>query len=79
MFKKIGNLIGKTTGGVLVTLFVVLMVIAVHAVSGLIFWGIGSLIVWTFKIGVVWTYWHGVCTSIIVSILTGIFGGGKNE
>lgn len=78
MFKKIGNLIGKTTGGVLVILFAVLMVIAVNAVSGLMFWGIGSLIVWTFKIGVVWTYWHGVCTSIIVSILTGIFGG-KND
>lgn len=77
MFKKMGNLIGKTTGGVLTILFVILIVIALYALSGLIFWGIGSLIVWTFKISFIWTYWHGVCTAILVSVLTNIFGGKK--
>lgn len=79
MFKKIGNLIGKTTGGVLIIVLIILIVISLYALSGLIFWGIGSLIVWTFKISFVWTYWHGVCAAMIVSILTSIFGGRKNE
>lgn len=79
MFKKIGNLIGTATGGTLVILFIILIIILGLALSGLMFWGIGALIVWAFKISFVWTYWHGVCTAMIVSVLTSIFGGGKNE
>ena len=60
-------------------MFIILIIILGLALSGLVFWGIGGLIVWTFKISFVWTYWHGVCTAMIVSVLTGIFGGRKNE
>lgn len=79
MFKKIGNLIGTATGGTLVILFIILIIILGLALSGLVFWGIGALIVWTFKIGFVWTYWHGLCTAIVVSVLSSIFGGENNE
>ena len=79
MFKKIGNLIGTATGGTLVILFIILIIILGLALSGLVFWGIGALIVWAFKIGFVWTYWHGLCIAIVVSILSSIFGGKNNE
>lgn len=79
MFRKIGNLIGIATGGTLVVLFIILGIMFGLALSGLVFWGIGALIVWAFKIGFVWTYWHGLCTAIVVSVLSNIFGGKTNE
>lgn len=79
MFEKIGKLIGTTIGGTLIVLFIILGIIFGLALSGLVFWGIGTLIVWAFKIGFVWTYWHGLCTAIVVSVLSSIFGGKNNE
>lgn len=79
MLKKIGKLIGTAIGGTLVVLFIILGIILGLALSGLAFWAIGALMVWTFKIDFTWTYWHGVCTAIVVSVLSNIFGGKNNE
>ncbi|MCI9245555.1 MAG: hypothetical protein HFJ30_00135 [Clostridia bacterium] len=43
------------------------------ALSGLIFWGIGSFIIWAFGITFTWTYWHGLAVAFIVWILSSIF------
>lgn len=50
-----------------------ILVMAIFFISSLIYWGIGVLIVNVFEINYSWTFLHGMCTTIIISILSGIF------
>lgn len=58
MLKKIGYLIGKITGEILIIAFVILIVIAQCFMLGLIFWWIGIFIAWLLRSN--FSYWDGV-------------------
>lgn len=59
--------------GGIVTLGIILAYIICYAITGLVFWGLGSFIIWVFKIPFSWTYLHGIATAIIVGVLKSIF------
>lgn len=59
---------------VLVSIIAVILGLAIgFALSGLMFWGIGSFIIWAFGIAFTWTYWHGLAVAFIVWVLGSIF------
>lgn len=58
---------------ILGVLFAILGYVAIIALSGLLYWGVGAFVIWAFGIGFTWTYVHGVAVAIIVSVLCSVF------
>lgn len=55
-----------------IILIFLIMLVAIFAFCGLIWWGIGSFVVWAFGINFVWTFWHGLAIALIVNSLSGL-------
>lgn len=72
--ERLGGKINMLMTILLVLIFLIAVAI-MYGLAGLVLWGIGSFIVWAFGIAFTFTFWHGLAIALIISILTGIFGG----
>lgn len=52
---------------------VLVILAALIAIEGLVYWGIGAFVCWAFAIPFTFTFAHGVALALIATILSGIF------
>lgn len=58
---------------ILAYIVALIIVVALFAIGGLFFWGIGNFVCYAFKINYNWTFFCGLAVQIIAFILTSIF------